>query len=505
MFQRIADLCQPAIQLIKGIILILDQDGKIVSFNEFFESATGYSYPELIQKNWFQLLLPEKERGSAKRYFRRFILRGKSPTNIVARIITCAGKERFIEWHYTRLKDDEPGDVIGLLAIGRDVSARVKQQKQLLNERNQLIERNKELTCLYSMAKIVGQNKPLPQMLEAIAAIIPPAFQYPAITTATIRLDQNFYGGRDKALAGPTLTENLIIQQIHRGSIEVSFLPPKNGRKPGKTYFLDEEHALMRTIAQHLALAIEKKEALDTKAEIENQLRHADRLAKIGQLTAGVAHELNEPLGNILGFAQLSSKATDLPKQVYSDLDNIVKAALHAREVIKKLMFFSRQAPPRETQVNLNQLVEDGIYLFESRCAKNGIIVTKKLCKDLPSIKADLSQLQQVFTNLVVNALQAMPDEGKLNIETSWDDHYVYLLVQDSGVGMTQETIKQIFLPFFTTKDIKQGTGLGLSVVHGIVQAHGGNINVESRIGNGTRFRIKFPLRKLSPEEKNGS
>jgi two-component system NtrC family sensor kinase len=505
MFQRIADLCQPAIQLTKGIILILDLDGKIISFNEFMESATGYSYSELNQKNWFDLLLPEKEKDSAKRYFRRFILRGKSPINIATRIITRAGGERFIEWHYKRLKDDASGVVIGLLAIGQDVSERVENEKQLLNERNQLIERNKELTCLYSMAKIVGQNKPLPQMLESIAAIIPPAFQYPAITAAIIRLDQHSYGSRDTALAGPTLTENLVIQRIPRGNIEVIYSPSKNDHKMNKTPFLDEERALLRNIAHHLSLAIEKKEALDIKAEIENQLRHSDRLAKIGQLTAGVAHELNEPLGNILGFAQLSSKATDLPEQVYSDLDNIVKAALHAREVIKKLMFFSRQTPPRETLVNLNRLIEDGIYLFESRCAKNGIIVTKKLCQDLPAIKADISQLQQVFTNLIVNALQAMPKEGKLCIETSFDEDHVYLRVQDSGIGMTQETLKQIFLPFFTTKDIKQGTGLGLSVVHGIVKSHGGSIDVESRIGHGACFRFKFPLRRLSPEEKDES
>jgi PAS domain S-box-containing protein len=505
MFQRIADLCEPAIQLTKGIILILDQDGKIISFNEFWESTTGYSHSELIQKNWFDLFLHEKEKDSAKRYFRRFILRGKSRTNIVTRIITSAGKERFIEWHYKRLEDDASGAVNGLLAIGQDVSESVEQQKQLLNERNQLIERNKELTCLYNMAKIVGQNKPLPQMLESIADIIPPAFQYPAITTAIIRLDKHSYGSRDTALAGPTLTESLVIQRIQRGNIEVIYSSPKNGHKTSKTPFLDEERALLRNIAHHLSLAIEKKEALDTKAEIENQLRHSDRLAKIGQLTAGVAHELNEPLGNILGFAQLSSKAAGLPEQVYSDLDNIIKAALHAREVIKKLMFFSRQTPPRETLVNLNRLIEDGMYLFESRCAKNGIIVTKKLCRDLPAIKADLSQLQQVFTNLIVNALQAMPEEGKLSIETSCDEDYVYLLVQDSGIGMTQKTLKQIFLPFFTTKDIKQGTGLGLSVVHGLVKSHGGGIDVESRIGHGARFRIKFPLRRLSPKEKNDS
>jgi len=506
MSQRIADLYQPVIQLTKGIILILDQDGKIISFNEYLESTTGYSYSELTQKNWFDLLLAEQEKDSAKRYFRRFILKGKpAKKNIITRIITRSGGELYVEWHYKQLKDEASENVIGLLAIGQDVSERVKQEQQLLNERNQLIERNKELTCLYSMAKIVGQNRPLPRMLESIAAIIPPAFQYPANTRAIIRLDQHSYGDRRTAIDHPTLTENLSVQRIFRGNIEVIYLPPKNDRKVDTPPFLDEECALLRTIAHHLALAIEKKEALDNKAEMENQLRHSDRLAKIGQLTAGVAHELNEPLGNILGFSQLSSKVTNLPEQVYSDLENIVKAALHAREIIKKLMFFSRQTPPRETLVNLNRLIEDGIYLFESRCAKNGITVTKKLHRNLPAIKADLSQLQQVFTNLIVNALQAMPEEGALSIETSFDEDHAYLVVQDTGIGMTQKTLKQIFLPFFTTKDIRQGTGLGLSVVHGIVKSHGGSIDVESSIGHGACFRIKFPLRRLSPEEKHES
>jgi len=494
-----ADLYRSAFQLSKEIILILDHDGMVVSFNEYLESITGYTCAELIHSNWFDLLIPKKDKAAAKRYFRRFILKGKATGKVITELETHDSKVCFVEWHYQPLESQTGsggGEGAKVLAVGQDVSERVYQERQLLNERNQLIERNKELTCLYSMAKIVARNQPLPQMLESIAAIIPPAFQYPEIATAVIRLDEHSYGILEPMADSPTLSENLVVHELQRGNIKVMYVLQGQAQDQTTPAFLDEEHALLRTIAHHLAIAIERKEAIDHKAEMENQLRHSDRLAKIGQLTAGVAHELNEPLGNILGFAQLSAKIDDLSDQVQKDLDNIIKAALHAREIIKKLMFFSRQTPPREMQVNLNRLIEDGMYLFGARCAKNGITVSKSLCNNLPAIKADISQLQQVFTNLIINAIHAMPNEGDLSIETIFDQQAVYLIVADSGVGMAEETLKQIFMPFFTTKDVKQGTGLGLSVAHGIVRAHGGNIEVESRVGYGTKFKICFPLKR---------
>jgi len=499
-----ADLYRSAFQLSKGIILILDQDGTIVGFNKILESTTGYAYTELINSNWFDLIIPKKGKAAAKRYFRRFILKNKATGKVISELETRNGKACFVEWHYKCLEKQSTKGDGRVLAVGQDVSERIHQDRQLLIERNQLIERNKELTCLYSMAKIVARNQPLPQMLESIAAIIPPAFQYPAITTAVIRLDEHAYGSSEIIADNPILSENLVVHELQRGNIKVMYTPRGQGQNQTMPAFLDEEHALLRTIAHHLSLAIEKKEAIDHKAEMVNQLRHSDRLAKIGQLTAGVAHELNEPLGNILGFAQLSVKTDDLSDQVHRDLDNIIKSALHAREIIKKLMFFSRQTPPREMHVDLNRLIEDGMYLFGARCAKNGITVSKSLCNNLPAIKADISQLQQVFTNLVINAIHAMPEEGALNIETLFDQHAVYLIVADSGVGMTEETLKQIFLPFFSTKDIKQGTGLGLSVAHGIVQAHGGDIDVESRIGHGTKFKICFPLNRKKSKGEEG-
>jgi signal transduction histidine kinase len=251
-------------------------------------------------------------------------------------------------------------------------------------------------------------------------------------------------------------------------------------------------------VAGDLAMIIERRQSQMEKLLLQEQLRHADRLATIGQLAAGVAHELNEPLGSILGFAQLATKIPDLPAPVETDLKKIINASLHAREVIKKLMVFARQMPPQKTPVNLNQVAEEGLYFLEARCAKSGIEVVRSYAEHLPEIIADPSQLHQVLINLVVNALQAMPEGGKLTIKTERLDGHVALIVEDTGVGMAPDILRKIFVPFFTTKDIHEGTGLGLSVVHGIVTSHGGTISVESKPGVGTRFGVELPVGETS-------
>jgi signal transduction histidine kinase len=239
---------------------------------------------------------------------------------------------------------------------------------------------------------------------------------------------------------------------------------------------------------------------------LQQQLRHADRLATIGQLAAGVAHELNEPLGNILGFAQLAKKASGLPEQTHTDLDKIISASLYAREVIRKLMLFARQAPSRKFPVSLNRVVEDSLALLESRLVKGGVEVVKHLHDGLPLVNADPAQLGQILINLAVNASQAMLQGGVLTISTAAEADSVSLIVEDTGEGMNPEVVQQIFIPFFTTKDVNQGTGLGLAVVHGIVTAHGGSIQVESELGKGSRFRVHLPVAESnSSEEKQGN
>jgi signal transduction histidine kinase len=249
---------------------------------------------------------------------------------------------------------------------------------------------------------------------------------------------------------------------------------------PGK----DEIASLACTIDSML-------ERLDASSE---QIRHADRLATIGKFASGIAHELNEPLGNILGFAQLAKKCPSLPEQAGADLEKIEKSSLYAREIVKKLLLFARQVPSNKVTLNINNIIKDSLYFFEGKCEQSGIELIIDLSDDLPSITLDPSQMTQVLINLVINAIHSMPDGGRLEIKTYSSEYYISLIVDDTGTGMSEETKKHIFNPFYTTKDVDQGTGLGLAVVHGIVSSHGGDIKVDSNQGKGTRFEIQIPL-----------
>ncbi len=356
-----------------------------------------------------------------------------------------------------------------------------------------LRERVKELTCLYSIAQIAERpDISLEEILQGIADTLPRAWLYPDIACARITFDGKSYMSPNFKETKQTMSADIFVNSDKRGVIEVTYTKKKPELDEGP--FLKEERDLIDTIAKEVVLIIERRKIQEDRTKLEIQLRHADRLATIGQLAAGVAHELNEPLGNILGFSQLIKKTPDMPRAVEKDIDNIVIASLHAREIIKKLMLFSRQMPPQKVQVNLNKLIEDGLYFLQSRCAKEGIKLIRLLSPDLPDIIADSSQLHQVLVNLAVNAIQAMPKGGKMTIQTLARDNYISLIIEDTGTGMSEEIIKQIFTPFFTTKDVGQGTGLGLSVVHGIVTAHGGSIKVESKVGQGSRFEVKLPL-----------
>ncbi len=356
-----------------------------------------------------------------------------------------------------------------------------------------LRERIKELTCLYGIAKLVAKpGISLDEILRGIVELLPPAWLYPDIAAARILFDDTSYRSAEMPEPKHVQSADIFVDGSYRGLIEVMYAEERPVLDEGA--FLAEERHLIDTIAKEVALIIARRQAAEDRLRLQDQLRHADRLATIGQLAAGVAHELNEPLGNIIGFAQLAKKCPGLPEQADKDIEKTIIASMHAREIIKKLMLFARRIPPKKTLVDLNQIVEESLYFLEARCAKEGIELIRTPAPDLPEITADGSQLSQVLVNLIVNAIHAMPQGGRLTVGTRAEKEYVTLIVEDTGMGMDEDVQKKIFIPFFTTKDVDQGTGLGLPVVHGIVTSHGGTIEVMSKVDEGTRFTVKLPL-----------
>ena len=354
-----------------------------------------------------------------------------------------------------------------------------------------LRERVKELTCLYEIARISGDpGTPLGDIIQNIVDVLPDAWQHPELTSARIVLKGTSYVSPAFSETETRQVEELILDGQSRGTVEVFYA---GSPAEGSPTFLEQEQKLLKTVARQLELIVEQRRVHEERRCLHEQLGHADRLATIGQLAAGVAHELSEPLGNVLGLAELVRKAHNLPEKVAEDVAEMIALLLHTRQIVKKLLFFARRIPVQKMKVDLNAIVRESLYFLESRCASSGIEVVYDLSSGVTEILADPSQFQQVLVNLVVNAMQAMDHGGVIRITTRPGEGDIRLTVEDDGPGMSAEIRDRIFVPFFTTKDADYGTGLGLPVAHGIIASHGGTIEIDSETGRGTRFHIHLP------------
>ncbi|RMG69270.1 MAG: HAMP domain-containing protein, partial [Nitrospirae bacterium] len=235
----------------------------------------------------------------------------------------------------------------------------------------------------------------------------------------------------------------------------------------------------------------------------QEQLVHTEKLASLGRMAAGVAHELNSPLTGIVTFAHLMLKR--LPpenKMDREDLEVIIEQAERCSKIIKGLLGFSRALPSEKTDVNINNVISHTVGIVRNQAKFHNVKIKTELTPNLPDIRGDASQLEQVFMNLLINAADAMNDRGSITIATRITNvdgnDYVEIEFTDTGPGIPEEYMDRLFEPFFTTKPPGKGTGLGLSVSHGIVKKHGGHIRVKSTPGKGTTFLIRLPV----PSEK---
>ena len=228
--------------------------------------------------------------------------------------------------------------------------------------------------------------------------------------------------------------------------------------------------------------------------ESQEQLVHAEKLASLGQLSASIAHEINNPLAGVLTYTKLlARKISGDTLEKGAALDYLAKMeseVSRCSRIIRNLLDFSRQAQPMLKLVDINQVLEQVLAMVGHQAQLQNVDVVRELSPSLPKVMADSDKLQQVFTNLTLNAIQAMSGGGKLTLRTSVADGRIRIDVQDTGCGISRENLSKLFTPFFTTKEKGSGVGLGLAVVRGIIERHKGEIKVQSELGQGTTFSV---------------
>jgi len=250
-----------------------------------------------------------------------------------------------------------------------------------------------------------------------------------------------------------------------------------------------ELEALRRRVAELESMEAEQRRT-------EEQLIIADRLASIGELASGIAHELNNPLTSVIGFSQLLL-GKDIPDEVKEDVKIIYSEARRAADVMKNLLIFARKHSPAKQLININDVIEKVLVLRAYEHKVENIQVVSRLANYLPLTMADCFQLQQVFLNIVINAEHFMRREsqrGTLTITTRRIGDIIRASFADDGPGIARENLGRLFDPFFTTKEVGEGTGLGLSICHGIITEHRGRVYAESEPGKGATFIVELPV-----------
>lgn len=243
-----------------------------------------------------------------------------------------------------------------------------------------------------------------------------------------------------------------------------------------------------------MAESIEQQEK-ERQEQTRMQIVQSEKLASVGRLAAGVAHEINNPLTGVLTFAHFLKDKRAGDENDLKDIDVIIRETTRVRDIIRGLLDFARQSPPNKTMINLNETFKQLLLLVKGQKEFRNIKLIEIYDYNIPEILADKNQLQQVFLNLILNAGEAIAGEGKIIITTKFINNKITVSVSDTGCGIGEEDMNKIFDPFFTTKPVGKGTGLGLSVSYGIIEQHGGTINCESKHGEGTTFTITFPLK----------
>lgn len=353
-----------------------------------------------------------------------------------------------------------------------------------------LRERLKELTCMYEVTTIIVNSdyEKLELSLRSIAYCLKKAFQYEPDARVKIICSQTEVVIGQQPVDSVHIKAAIKVFNEPYGTIQVSYPSDKYTQED----FLSEEIKLLSNICLEIGNLIERKQIKEKEELIRKQMERNDRLTILGEITAGIAHELNTPLTSIIGFTELLDEQIK-DKLVQSDLSKIKENALFCREIVKKLMFFACEVPQQIKEILLHPVLENVLNLLSPAFKKKEVGV-KLIVEDVSiGIKADEIQLTQVLFNIIMNALYYSPPKATVEIQAERAQRGIVISIKDQGLGIDKKLSEKIYEPFYTTKPVGEGSGLGLSVVHGIMSSHKGSISFYPNKPIGTVFELCFP------------
>ena len=475
--------------LVADSVFMVNESGTIVAVNKREEQALGYTEATVVGRSLFEVVLAGHH-DALRGWFADIITGQRKVATQEIMVRHADGLETPVEMDLIRVGADE--QVLVMVQL-RDITDRKKLERQLQSYREELEQKVRERT-----REIEETKQYLENLLENANDVI-----------YTLDTEQRFTYVNSKVEAWGYRKEDLIgrpylalLSKRHRGRRLKSTLDigakqvyevevvTRTGEPRAVMVSVSPLHAVEGTLLGVLGIA---RDMTETK-KLEQQIRNSEKLASVGRLAAGVAHEINNPLGGILNCLYNLRKGTLSASRQEEYRASMEDGVQRVQKIVRQLLDFSQQHEPEFALTDINHIVDRVLVLTTHLFAPNRIVLETVLGHGLPSVMVDRHMIEQVLMNLVLNAVQAMKEGGTLTIQTVVVEGVCLVEVRDTGSGIPPAVLPRIFDPFFTTKSEGEGTGLGLSVSLGIVERHGGRIVVDSEVGKGTTFTLYLPV-----------
>ena len=491
------DRAEAYLDLAGVMFVALNARGEIILLNRKACEVLGCEADQALGKRWFDAFLPKEQREEIRTVFARLMAGDLEPVKRLENaVVTTDGRKRVIAWHNSLLRNDQ-GAIVGTLSSGEDITERRRTEEALREseERHRL---------LFESSR------------DAIMTLAPPSWRFTSGNAAAIEIlgaqdEADFVSRAPWEYSPPSQPDGLPSQGKAKEMIETAmqegshFFGWRHKRLDGQEFPATVLLTRFELAGQALLQATVRD--VSSERQLEEQLAQAQKMESVGKLAGGVAHDFNNILQAILGYADIALMEPTADRFPYEELVQIRDASERAAALVRQLMAFSRKQLLQMKVIDLGEVV-GGIQKMLRRTIREDIELEIRVASATGKVNADVGQVEQILMNLAVNAQDAMPDGGTLAIETAevfLDEAYAsahtgmnpgphaMVSVTDTGEGMDEETLDRIFEPFFTTKEVGKGTGLGLSTVYGIVKQHGGSVWAYSKVGKGTTFKIYFP------------